>query len=80
MLSPGLSHQFSFKVFAKRIEVNILYFSVNQMIMTTFCDSFCLADSDPVGGLVAGTLSALLDKGFQQVKGVMIDCHPVIGD
>jgi len=51
------------------------------MIMPTFGDSFCLPDSDPIGGFVAGTFeSALLDKGFQQIKWMLVNGHPVLGD
>jgi hypothetical protein len=51
------------------------------MIMAAFGNTFGLADFDPVGGPVAGAFeSALFDKGFQQIKRVMINADPVIGD
>ncbi len=59
----------------------MLYFTVNQMIVTAFGDSFCLPDLDPIGGLITGALEPILfDKGLQQEKRVMIYGHPVIGD
>jgi len=49
--------------------------------MPPFGDSFSLSDSDPVGGFVTGAFeSALFDKGFQQIKRMMINLHPVLRD
>jgi hypothetical protein len=54
---------------------------MNQMVVAAFGDTLCLADLDPIGGFVTGSLeSILLNKGLQQIKRMMIDCYPVIGD
>ena len=51
------------------------------MIVTAFGDTFSLSDPDPIGGPVANAFeSALLDEGLQQVKGMVVDGHPIIGD
>ena len=47
--------------------------------MSPFGNTFSLAGQDPVCGLVAGALeSALFDKGFQQIKGMVINFDPVL--
>jgi len=49
--------------------------------MPAFGDTFSLTDLYPIGGLVAGAFeSALLDEGLQQVKGMVVNGHPIIGD
>jgi len=40
-----------------------------------------LADTNPISGLVASALKfALLNEGFQQIQGMVIDTNPVIRD
>ena len=54
---------------------------MEQVLIASFCSAFGLADTNPVGCLVAGALkSALLDKGLQEIQRMMIDSHPVVGD
>ena len=49
--------------------------------MSLFSGPFGLAYTNPISGLVASALkSALLNEGFQQIQGMVIDTNPVIGD
>ena len=49
--------------------------------MPAFGDTFSLSDPDPIGSPVAGAFeSALLDESLQQVKGMVVNGHPIIGD
>ena len=42
------------------IQIDILYFSVEQMVMTSFGSPFGLTDPDPVGSLVTCPLEPIL--------------------
>jgi hypothetical protein len=65
-LLPGLSRQFFSEVFPEWVQVNILYFSMKQMIVSSFSCAFGLSCPDPVGRLVAGAFEAILfNKSFQ---------------
>jgi hypothetical protein len=56
---PGLSSQFFSEVFSERIQVNILYISMEQMIVSFFGCAFGLPGQDPVGGFVAGAFKPI---------------------
>ena len=59
----------------------MLNISMEQVVMSLFSGTFGVADTNPISGLVASTLkSALLNEGFQQIQGMVIDTDPVVRD
>jgi len=54
---------------------------MEQVVMSPFSGTFGVADKNPISGLVASALkSALLNEGFQQIQGMVIDTDPVVRD
>ena len=49
--------------------------------MSLFGNTFGLTGQDPVGGLVASSFEAVFfNKGFQQIKRMMINVDPILRD
>jgi hypothetical protein len=78
-LLAGLSRQFFSEVFSEWVPVNILYFSMEQMIVSYFSRTLGLSGADSVGGFVADAFESILfNKSLEQVYRMMIDLEPVI--